>query len=666
MRTFDVFETALVRRVGLPSSVFLLLGAASEVRRITGLSEHAFAELRKWSQVDRRLADPSGETSLDEIYKVLVRDLGIDDHLRGTLVEAELALEANLLAPNPAQAMAVDEARRSQGRVIWLSDTYLPSAWIADQLRRHGLLEPGDVVYASNEHAASKNGGDLYGHVAADAGLPPSSFEHVGNDRVADVERAREAGWRARHAPEPNPNRHELTREASSDTSGGLASLLAGASILTRLQGDARGMDPGRWNVAASVAGPTLASFVMWLLIRAAELDVERIYFVARDGELLLRVARELQASIPGAEHLELRYLYGSRQAWHLPAADLQPERVDGWLLEGAEQASLRDLLARLRLDPAHVADLVPIDDVDAPLGDDAARVVHALLGHAEFQRRLGAAAEESRAVLLGYLRQEGLLNDKPYTCVELGWHGRALRSLQLVLNAAGHQGAARYQFFGLYPTQAPDGPPTRAEAFFRDSRTGADVSWPHLYFLEAFCAGLEGRTVSVAAGDGHYEPVLAEPHNAAAIEWGLETVYAGVERFAAELSAGLSAAPSALTKANVLAVRAPADTILQTLWEAPTREEAAVLGTIPLRKSLTQDGWAPLAPPLTWKDALAAFKPSGARAGLGWYAGSAAVTSRTLRRVTAATWGARKLQWQIRHRAKAAAGRQDDGTVGA
>src|SRR6186997_641778 len=142
MRTFDVFETALVRRVGVPSSVFLLLGGEPEVRGITGLSEHAFAELRKWSQVDRRLADPSGETSLDEIYRVLVRDLGIDDDLRGPLVESELVLEANLLAPNPTQAMAVAEARRSQGRVIWLSDTYLPSAWIADQLRRHGLLEP--------------------------------------------------------------------------------------------------------------------------------------------------------------------------------------------------------------------------------------------------------------------------------------------------------------------------------------------------------------------------------------------------------------------------------------------------------------------------------------------------------------------------------------------
>lgn len=666
MRTFDVFETALVRRVGVPSSVFLLLGAVPEVQSVTGLSAQAFAELRKWCELDRRRVEPTGEVSLEEIYDVLVRDLGVDAGSTAALMDAELWLEETLLVPNRAVAAAVAEARRDERRVLWLSDTCLPSAWIGAQLERHGLLEPGDVVYASNEHAASKNRGDLYALVASEAGLPPGAFEHAGNDHEADVVRAREAGWRARHLPEPNPNRHELTLEASSLPSAGLSSLLAGASILTRLEAEVRGVDAGRWNVAASVAGPAICSFVLWLLVRAVELGLGRIYFVARDGELLLRAARRLQACVPGAEEVELRYLYGSRQAWHLPAADLQPERVEGWLLERADRASVRDLLARLRIEPAHVADLLPVDDVDAPLGHDGPRVVRTLLEQPEFQRRLSLAAEEARGVLLGYLRQEGLLDAEPYACVELGWHGRALRSLQLVLNAAGHDGATRYQFFGLYPTAAPDGPPENAEAFFRDSRTGADVSWAHLYFLEAFCAGLEGRTVSVARKDGRYQAVLAEVRNAAALQWGLETVYAGVEHFAGELSAGVLAAPGALTKANVLALRPAVDTILQAAWTAPTPEEAAVLGAIPLRKSLTHPGWDALAPPLTWKDALAAFRPNGARAGLGWHEGSAAVTGRALRYATAVAWRARALQWRTRHGLRAALRRHDDPGAGA
>jgi FMN phosphatase YigB (HAD superfamily) len=666
VRTFDVFETALVRRVGVPPSVFLLLGAMPEVRNVTGLSPQAFAELRQWCELDRRRTEPTGEISLEEIYGVLVRDLGVDHGSVPVLMDAELSLEAKLLVPNRMLAAAVDDARESQGHVIWLSDTCLPSAWIATQLQRHGLLEPGDVVYASNEHAASKNRGDLYALVARDAGLEAAAFEHVGNDHAADVRRARQAGWGSRHVPEPNPNPHELTLEASSVASAGLSSQLAGASILTRLEAEARGADARRWNLAASVAGPAVSSFVLWLLIRAVELGLERIYFVARDGELLLQVARRLQICVPEAGNVELRYLYGSRQAWHLPAADLQPERIEGWLLERADRASVTDLLARLRIEPAHVADLLPVDELNAPLGDDGPRVVSALLEQPEFRRRLRLAAEDARRVLTGYLQQEGLLDAKPYACVELGWHGRALRSLQLVLNAAGHEGAARYQFFGLYPTTAPDGPPANAEAFFRDSRTGADVSWAHLYFLEAFCAGLEGRTVSVAERDGRYEPVLAEARNSAAVQWGLEAVYAGVEHFAGELSAGLLAAPEALTKANVLALRPAIDTILQTVWAAPTRQEAEVLGAIPLRNSLTHTGWDSLAPPLTWKDALAALRPNGARAGMGWYEGSAALTGPALRHVTAATWRARALQWRTRRRLKAALARRGDPSAGA
>ena len=146
VRTFDVFETALVRRVGVPPSVFLLLGAMPEVRNVTGLSPQAFAELRQWCELDRRRTEPTGEISLEEIYGVLVRDLGVDHGSVPVLMDAELSLEAKLLVPNRMLAAAVDDARESQGHVIWLSDTCLPSAWIATQLQRHGMLAPGDVV----------------------------------------------------------------------------------------------------------------------------------------------------------------------------------------------------------------------------------------------------------------------------------------------------------------------------------------------------------------------------------------------------------------------------------------------------------------------------------------------------------------------------------------
>ena len=653
MRTFDVFETVLVRRVGHPRGVFPLLGADPEVRGSTGLTPAQFAPLREWCEHDQRRTDPGGEISLEQIWRAVVRDLGLDSELATPLAERELALEASVLAANPLMRERVADARHRNGRVVWLSDTYVPSSWLTAQLERHGFWASGDRLYVSNEHGASKDRGDLYTLVARDARLAPGTIEHVGNHPGSDVERARAAGWRAAPAPEANPNRYELALEEHSQASEGLASLLAGASVMTRLHGAAGDRRSGRWDIAAAVAGPSLAAFVLWILVRAVELGLERVYFVARDGELPLEIARRLQPLLPGAERVELRYLYGSRQAWHLPAADLNPSRVRGWLREGSRgnRSSLRDVLARVRIDPSDVTELLPAGDLDRPLEDDADRVVDELLRQPEFQAHLRRSAEAAREVLLGYLGQEGLLDDSPYACVELGWHGRALHSLDLVLGSAGH-GAARHLFFGLYPAIDADGAPPRSEAFFRDFRDGGpDVSWPHLYFLEAFCAGREGRTMSVERRDERYEPVLENSRNEAKLEWGLDEIHDGVSRYVEELSAGIETAPAVVSKANVLALRPAIDVNLATVWERPLPDEARVLGSIPLRESLLDDQRRTLARPLRWRDALAALTPNGHSSAMGWYAGSAAMSGGGLRRVTALAWRARALQWRLRAR---------------
>lgn len=636
MRSFDVFETALVRRVGTPDSVFLLLGANPKVSRITGLSEHRFAELRRWCEHEARFGHPSREIPLEEIYRKLARDLALPQSCVTTLTDAELEYEAVLLTPNPLIRRLVTEARRSNGRVIWLSDTYVPASWLTAQLVRHGLLEPGDLVYVSNEHRASKTYGDLYELVAKEVGVEPKALKHTGNDEWADIAQARAAGWRVRPARQANPNRYESALEACAAPSAGLSSLLAGASITTRLKREAAAADPALWNVAASIGGPALGSFALWLLLRAVELGLERIYFVARDGELLLRIARALRPCIPDAMGLELRYLYGSRQAWHLPSADLEPHRIAEWLGAGASQASPRELLARLRMEPRDIADLLIVDDPDVLLGEGAARFVEELLGNPTFRARVHKAAKASRAVLLGYLRQEGLLDEKPYACVELGWHGRAARSLHLVMDSAGHRGAVRHQFFSLHRAadQSDEAPPN-AEAFLRDLRDGGDdVSWAHQYLLEAFCAGLEGRTITVEARDDGYEPVLERARNEPAISWGLPEFYEGVECFARELASGIRAAPGVATKANVLTLRPAIDVILETLWREPSNAEAAAVGSYPLRASILDSGLQTLARPFSWKDVVVALNPLQAFERPEWHAGSIALSTPALRRM--------------------------------
>jgi len=47
-------------------------------------------------------------------------------------------------------------------------------------------------------------------------------------------------------------------------------------------------------DVAAGVAAPLLAGYVAWLLLDAERRGIRRVYFLARDGQVLLDLARRL------------------------------------------------------------------------------------------------------------------------------------------------------------------------------------------------------------------------------------------------------------------------------------------------------------------------------------------------------------------------------------
>ena len=120
-----------------------------------------------------------------------------------------------------------------------------------------------------------------------------------------------------------NPTRYEVALDSATRESGGLA---------RRCPCWRQPRLPARecWPVAcrarlvvSGVAGPVILAAAAWTLLSAQRDNIDILYFVARDGEILLAVAQLLQQELGLAAEIECRYLYGSRQAWHLPALSL-------------------------------------------------------------------------------------------------------------------------------------------------------------------------------------------------------------------------------------------------------------------------------------------------------------------------------------------------------
>jgi FMN phosphatase YigB (HAD superfamily) len=549
--SLDVFDTLLTRVYARPADVF------TEVAQALAAAALLPGQPGEWIQ--RRLAieagmwrDGSRAVTLEAIYAALgERDGWSEEQVRRAMaieIEAEIAAHAAV----PALRSRIEAWRRSGGNVAFVSDMYLPSPALRRSLQRHGWIEPGDHLFVSGDCQATKAGGRMFSLVMEHTGVAAHAITHIGDNQRADVVIPQRLGMNAEHFTNVALNRFELRAAGAGGVAAHAASLYAGCMRLARLDGldaatsaEASSRHDAIWRIGTGVAGPVLTAFTLWVLQRAAALGVRRLYFLARDGQILYRIAQTLEAQ--RRYGIELRYLYASRQAWHPPAIVSLDESDFDWLFDAtAGGPTLNQIAARLTV-PRDLLALAcaactgaPMDP-DAPLQPaDIARLKQALASaplRAIVLERSAAVREEA----LGYLRQEGLFEQVPYALVDIGWNGRLQRSLGKMLATAGDRptpGTLGF-YFGLWQKSracAED----RMEGFFHDpdrhnARRRPLCNGP---LLEQFTEADHGTTLGYGRLDTQWQPVLKEARNTVAIEWGLEIQHAAILAFARQVQA--------------------------------------------------------------------------------------------------------------------------------
>ena len=189
--------------------------------------------------------------------------------------------------------------------------------------------------------------------------------------------------------------------------------------------------------VATDVAGPMLCGFVLWILLEARRQGIERLYFLARDGQVTLKIAECLRRWAGFA--IDCRYLYVSRQSLRLPSLVEIDDDALTWLAGDTQGKSLRTILERVELVPEeNAAELERLGftakNWDQPIGVEERVHLGQLFADRNFANSLLTAAEKRRAALLTYLKQEGFADQTRSAIVDLGWYGRLQVCLTRVL----------------------------------------------------------------------------------------------------------------------------------------------------------------------------------------------------------------------------------------
>ncbi|GAB1545549.1 hypothetical protein NUACC21_82250 [Scytonema sp. NUACC21] len=643
VHSFDVFDTSIVRIWAKPTHLFWELGNQLQKENLIQMLPESWSEIRMEAERTARETGRYFEVTLEEIYNQLALSLNWTKDESEKALQKEIEIELQSLRPVPATQKRIQSLYEENKRIIYISDMYLPEEVIRNFLKENKVWTPGSKLYVSSEVRINKGSGKLFKHCLSQESLQPSQLYHLGDNLHSDVKVSKKLGIPCEAFTQTHLNRYEEKIAEANHLPLKFRSLLAGASRLTRLQSQETSFDKQViWNTTASVVAPLLFGFVHWCLLEAQKRGIQRLYFVARDGQILQKVAQVICKS--WGFKIDCRYLYGSRQAWHQPALqDIGKEQLE-WILAHSDAdvrfLSIRSICERVNITPEQIKDILsrynfPEAKWDVNLQLHERKLLRQVFTEKGITELIISTAATYREKVIGYFRQEGLDDGVPFGFVDVGWSGNIQRSFSKLLNIAGlypESGICGF-YFALENQVKPFQKDRSLAYFYNDLESSYDrrLICKYRCLFELFVAADHGSTMNYKLCGERYIPVLRYPKNEHAINWGLYVLQTAAVEFAEQITTILST-----QECKTELFLEASEILAKELTRNPSHQEAEVFGSFVMSGDQTENAFHQLAPIYTladwWRLLLHNKHPHGDV----WHPASLARANIILRRVLA------------------------------
>lgn len=490
IRSFDIFDTCLVRACGEPARVFDI----SALMLMPGASDCMVAEyslLREKCEAELRRRTIGEEIEFTEIFKDDAYEycFGCNPDL---MASTEMQAEKDCLAGVARMREKIDRLRAEGYQIVYISDMYLPYDFVAQILTREGFLHEGDRLFLSSREKVSKSTGNLYKRIQELYGSTITEWIHCGDNTASDIAVPKRLGISAQAVS------HEMTRSersiAESGYNGGIGRLMASICKATRLELP----DDTGYEFAADYVAPLLVPFVYHVLDSARKKGIRTLYFIARDGCILYAISRQLASIFPD---IQSRYIYLSRSALYFPAS----RSVDAFLEDLRDKVTSPDALSAVLRDYCRVSlDSADTRHLSSP-GD--------LRADASLWQQLIDEHGRQRELLTEYLRQSGVASDSPERQAIVDLRGTA-KTLDLINGLLDDLGCEPVDGFYLELTQGRSHRATmsrRHSVMYSERLSDHDRGLCDAYaLLEAYYAAADhGRTIGYERTAGHIIPVM-------------------------------------------------------------------------------------------------------------------------------------------------------------
>ena len=313
----DLFDTLVFRTVLEPNSVFHLQHQAC-ARLLEGVSSADWLKRRKSAEEALAKALWPAEIQLAAIYDRIATELNASAETRQSLMDAELAAEADVIEPYRDLAQALQELQGEGVGIVVMTDTYLPASFIRSLLDRFMRFEY--TLLCSSETGKTKRSGSAFPHLR---GLfPAKRIVHFGDNPHSDVTMARRSGTRLAFQI---AWRRQLVLERRD------------LAVYARRMGVTRLLTPWDGNTDPDVPAVeqiawrwsfVLADFLSSVRDNANRVDATDIWFLSRDSETTFKSLRDVPEFITGRR---CQYVYGSRACVYPVIARSDPGLYEKW-----------------------------------------------------------------------------------------------------------------------------------------------------------------------------------------------------------------------------------------------------------------------------------------------------------------------------------------------
>lgn len=326
--SFDVFDTLITRTTGTPTGIFSLvqdkLAESSDYSDIPQFFKKNFFDLRINAERLARFMrngcefekhnpnyEDNEDITFEELYGVFTFSGLLTNKQAKRIMELEIETEIENTIAIPRNVEMVKKLKAEGARVIAISDMYHSSATIR-RIMTAADPELSDIpVYVSCELRASKGTGNAYRAVYEKEKIVFEEWHHTGDHKTRDFEVPEQLGIRSTLYPISwisGIESYILGTDLGNSYTQKVSNLPKKVRIINNAFGkSALGADLGAF---------ILIPYIEFIMENCAFRNIKRLYFVARDGYILKKIADRFIEQ-RGLD-ITTKYLYGSRNAWRV------------------------------------------------------------------------------------------------------------------------------------------------------------------------------------------------------------------------------------------------------------------------------------------------------------------------------------------------------------